>query len=157
MGQTLTKETASEAALPEFDCVPELKNVTLNDVVPLNDELGNGAYGTVFSVLHGGIVRAAKKIHPILIEGVSKEAKQAIKDDFIRECLCCSSILHPNIVQFLGVYFESTQSTLPIMVMELMHTSLTKFLDNNKSKISFGVKISIMHDASLGLSFLHNH
>ena len=158
LGQTLTKETElPEASIPEFDCIPELKHVTLNNVVSLNDELGRGAYGTVFSVQHGGIVRAAKKIHPILIEGVSKEATQAIKEDFIRECLCCSSILHPNIVQFLGVYFESAQSTLPIMVMELMHASLTKFMDNNKSKITFGVKISILHDASLGLSFLHNH
>ena len=81
----------------------------------------------------------------------------SVKDDFVRECLCCNSILHPNIVQFLGVYFESAQSSLPIMVMELMHTSLTKFMDNNKSKISFSIKISMLHDASLELSFLHNH
>ena len=38
-----------------------------------------------------------------------------------------------------------------------MHTSLTKFIANNKSNISFGKKISILHDASQGLSFLHNH
>ena len=38
-----------------------------------------------------------------------------------------------------------------------MHTSLTKFIANNKSNIPFGKKISILHDASQGLSFLHNH
>ena len=153
MGQTPTKETV----VPESkDVIPELKDVTLNEVVPLNDELGHGAYGSVFSVQHGGIVRAAKKIHPILIENVSDEEKGRIKDDFIRECLCCSSILHPNIVQFLGVYFEPAQSSLPIMVMELMHTSLTKFMHNNKSNISFDIKISILHDTSLGLTFLHH-
>ena len=147
MGQTVTKQ--------QEDLIPELKDVTLKGVVPLNDELGRGAYGSVFTVKQGDDVCAAKKIHPILIESVSDEEKQTIKDDFIRECLCCSSISHPHIVQFVGVYY-SDQSSLPIMVMELMHVSLTKFV-TNKSNISFGKKISILHDASRGLSFLHNH
>ena len=106
---------------------------------------------------YNGIVCAAKKIHPILTDTISSpEEKQGIKDDFIKECLCCSSIRHPNIVKFLGVYYESGLSNLPIMVMELMNTSLAKFLENNKSKISFGKKVSILYDVSLGLSFLHN-
>ena len=148
MGQTATKQTL---------VIPELKDVTLKGVVPLNKELGNGAYGSVFTVKHGDDVYAAKKIHPILIDSVSLEEKQRIKDDFIRECICCSSIEHPYIVQFIGVYFQPELSSLPIMVMELMHTSLTKLIDNNKSKISFGEKVSILHDVSLGLSFLHDH
>ena len=169
MGQTAAKPQVDEfkeakpqvdefkEAVPELqDLIPELKDVTLKGVVPLNDELGRGAYGSVFTVKHGDVVRAAKKIHPILIESVSDEEKQRIKDDFVRECLCCSSIRHPHIVEFVGVYYRSDQSSLPIMVMELMHTSLTKFV-TNKSKISFGKKISILHDASQGLSFLHNH
>ena len=146
MGQTAVKQ----------QIIPELKDVTLKGVVPLKDELGRGAYGTVFTVKHGDVIRAAKKIHPILIESASEEEKQRIKEDFVRECLCCSSIRHPHIVQFVGVYYNSEQSSLPIMVMELMHTSLAKFIAN-KSNIPFGKKISILHDASQGLSFLHNH
>ena len=159
MGQKESKEAAvNESSDEDTDVNPGLKDVTLRGVIPLNDELGHGAYGSVFTVQHGGVICAAKKIHPILIdESVSNEEKQAIKDDFIRECLCCSSILHPNIVRFLGVYFQSTESTLPIMVMELMDTSLTKFVNCNKSSISFPKKISILYDVSLGLSFLHNH
>ena len=45
----------------------------------------------------------------------------------------------------------------PTMVMELMDTSLAKFVENNKLKITFENKMSILHDVSLGLSFLHNH
>ena len=158
MGQTESKETTvNDLSDEDADVNPGLKDVTLRGVIPLNDELGHGAYGTVFTIQYDGVICAAKKIHPILIESVSNEEKQAIKDDFIRECLCCNSILHPNVVQFLGVYFQSSQSTLPIMVMELMHTSLTKFVDCNKSNISFPKKISILYDVSLGLSFLHNH
>ena len=141
-----------------LDIIPELKSVTLKGVVSLNDEpLGHGAYGSVFKVKYGEVVCAAKKIHPILIENVRSEEKQRIKDDFIRECLCCSSIRHPNIVEFKGVYYHSHQPGIPIMVMELMANSLTKFIENNKSTIAFYQKISILHDAVLGLGFLHNH
>ena len=161
MGQAAAKgelDKLKDSAPELIDLIPELKDVTLKGVVPLNDELGRGAYGSVFTVKHGEVVCAAKKIHPILIDSfVSNKEKERIRDDFIRECLCCSSIRHPNIVQFKGVYYHSDQSSLPIMVMELMHTSLTKFVDSNKSNILFGKKISILHDASLGLNFLHSH
>ena len=146
MGQTAAKK----------DPIPELKDVTLKGVVALNEELGRGAYGSVFTVKHNGIVRAAKKIHSNLIENVSNEEKQGIKDDFIRECLCCSSIQHPNIVQFVGVYYPAADSSFPVMVMELMSSSLASFLEKNKSKIVFRKKISMLHDVSTGLSFLHS-
>jgi len=145
MGQAAARET-----------IEELKNVTLKGVVPLNKELGRGAYGIVFTVKYDGVVCAAKMIHPILTENVSAEQKQGIKNDFVQECLRCSSIQHPNIVKFMGVYYPG-RSSLPIMVMELMDTSLTSFVENNKSRISFDKKISILYDVSIGLSFLHNH
>ena len=101
--------------MPELkDAIPELKDVTVKGVVLLKDELGHGAYGSIFKVKYGGVVCAAKKIHPFLIEYVRSEERQRIKDDFIQECLCCSSIHHPNIVQFVGVYYHSDQSILPI-------------------------------------------
>ena len=36
------------------DGIQELREFTLTEVVPLNDELGHGAFGTVFKVKHGG-------------------------------------------------------------------------------------------------------
>ena len=158
MGQTATKQ-------PELtDVIPELKDVTLKAVVPRNNapELGRGAYGNVFTVQYGGVVYAAKQIHSILINSANSEEKKKIKEDFIRECLCCSSIRHRNIVQFVGVYYDTGSSTgqfndLPIMVMELMDASLASFVEKNKSRIEFGIKMSILHDVSVGLSFLHSH
>ena len=44
---------------------------------------------------------------------------------------------------------------LPIMVMELMDTSLTSFIEKNQSKIATKTKLSILHDVSLGLCYLH--
>ena len=163
MGQTNTKDKVGdklEGDIPQLevkDVIPELKDVTLKGVTVLNVELGRGAYGNVFAVKYGGVVCAAKKVHPILIENVGDEEKEKIKDDFIRECLCCSSIQHTNIVQFVGVFYPaSDQYGLPVMVMELMETSLTKFVEQNKSQIAIQTKISILHDVSVGLSFLHN-
>ena len=134
-----------------------MKDVTLKEVIQLNDQLGHGSYGNVFTVKYDGVVCAAKEIHTILIENVSSEEQNRIKDDFTQECLCCCGIHHPNVVQFLGVYYSSEDSIFPIMVMELMDTSLTKFVENNKSQIAIQTKMSILCDVSKGLSFLHNH
>ena len=131
----------------------QLLDLTLKTVIPLNKDLGRGAYGKVFTVKYLGTPCAAKQIHSLLIEGVSPEKKKAIKDDFVRECYNSSLIRHPNIVQFIGVYYAE-QSDLPIMVMELMNTSLTIFIEN-QLKIAIKTKLSILHDVSLGLSYLH--
>ena len=140
------------------DITDQLKDLTLEEIVPQNKELGRGAYGKVFTVDHLGLPCAAKEIHSLLLDGVSPEEKKAIKDGFIRECYHSSLIRHPNIVQFMGVYYakpSDPRSDLPIMVMELMDTSLTSFIENNQSKIAFDTKLSILHDVSLGLSHLH--
>ena len=39
--------------------------------------------------------------------------------------------------------------------MELMDTGLTSFIAKNQSKITVKTKLSILHDVSLGLSYLH--
>ena len=142
------------------DIIDQLKNLSLEDVIPLNKELGRGAYGKVFTVKYLGLPCAAKEIHSLLIDGVSPEERKAIKDGFIRECYHSSLIRHPNIVQFMGVYYakppaSDPRTDLPIMVMELMDTSLTSFIKDNRSKITMKTKVSILHDVSLGLSYLH--
>ena len=157
MAATESVETLKDRIPQQIGIIPELKDVTLKGVTLINNELGRGAYGSVFTVKYQGVVCAAKKIHPILMENVSNEERQKVKDDFIRECLCCSNIRHPNIVQFVGVYYPSDYLGLPIMVMELMDSSLTKFVEKNKSQIAIQTKISVLYDVSLGLTFLHTH
>ena len=140
------------------DLSDQLKDLTLEDVIPQNKELGRGAYGKVFTVDYLGLSCAAKEIHSLLIDGVNPEEKKAIKDGFVRECYHSSLIRHPNIVQFMGVYYakpSDPRTDLPIMVMELMDTSLTSFIENNQSKIAMKTKLSILHDVSLGLRYLH--
>ena len=138
-----------------------LQDVTIEGVITLGRELGRGAYGRVFTVEYRGLVCAAKEIHSLLLDGASPEEKQVIKESFIKECYHCSVIDHPNIVKFMGVYYEfsaqqRTSQQLPAMVMELMETSLSSFIQHNTSKIAMTNKISILHDVSLGLCYLHS-
>ena len=133
-----------------------LQQFTIEGVELTNEELGRGAYARVIKVRYRGESCAAKEIHPILIgEGVAQEEKHKIINDFARECQHCSAAIHPNIVRFMGVFYVSRTSQLPIMVMELMDMNLSKFVENNQSNISKIRKFSILHDVSLGLKYLH--
>ena len=135
----------------------ELKALTLTGVVRIDKlkSLGNGSYGRVFAVKHEGKTYAAKQIHSALLDQeISPEGKRAVSDSFLKECYQCSILRHPNIVQFIGVYYPDPNSILPVMVMELMDTSLREFV--KRPNISMKLKISILLNISEGLIFLHN-
>ena len=126
----------------------KLKKLTLSGVKDLNEQLGRGSYGRVFTVKYNGVICAAKEIHSILIDvGAVK-----YQDDFMLECVRCSELTHPNIVHFMGIYYPS-RGSLPVMVMELMDESLTNYV--KKPNISLKRKISILHDVAEGLIYLH--
>ena len=135
-----------------------LKGVTSLD----HEELGRGAYGRVYAVNYHGTICAAKEIHSILVEGVGQAQMQRTIESFMRECRQCSTLRHPNVIQFLGVYYPSVAGAggvrmrLPVMVMEMMVDSLTSLVDKHE-KIPVHIKYSIVHDVSLGLCYLHNH
>ena len=61
---------------------------------------------------------------------------------------------HPNIVQFIGVYFEEG-SRIPILVMEFLPTTLAKCIDAY-GVLPEEVNYSILHDVALGLYHLHS-
>ena len=130
----------------------------LGNVVDLNEEIGRGAYGVVKKVSLHGTICAAKDIHAILVNHADERQFEAIQKNFLEECIKCSKVFHPNIVQFLGIYYPSEDAKLPWLVMEKMDCSLTSFLkkyDHVQRDVSLIVKISIIHDISLGLRYLH--
>jgi len=133
-----------------------LKGVTKLD----RKELGRGAYGRVYAVKYCGTICAAKEIHSILVEEVGDVEMRRTVESFLRECRQCSTLRHPNVIQFLGVYFPSVVAggvqRLPVMVMEMMVDSLTSLVDKHE-KIPVHIKFSVVHNVSLGLCYLHNH
>ena len=138
------------------------RDLELKGMIELNrKELGRGAYGLVYAVKYCETVCAAKEIHSILVEGVGQVQMQRTIESFMRECRQCNRLRHPNVIQFLGVYYPTgaggaNMMRLPVMVMEMMADSLTSFVEKHE-KIPVHIKYSIVHDVSLGLCYLHNH
>ena len=92
---------------------------------------------------YSGKLCAAKEVHSLLLQLATKEGAAKLKDDFLRECYLWSTLRHPTIVQFLGIYYPSTdESGLPIMVLQKMHNSLKSLIERHDN-ISLSVKLSI--------------
>jgi len=132
-----------------------LQNLTLTGVIPLDEELGRGAYGKVFKAKYCSMIYAAKEIHSLLVQTANPKEKQKLRDSFLLECYHCSFLCHPNIVRFIGIYYPNKDSLLPAMLMELMDDSLTKYV--KKHIIDIRRKCSILYDVTLGLSYLHGY
>ena len=103
-----------------------------------------------------GAIFAAKEIHPILVQGVRREEFEATKKAFLTECIRSSSLGHPNIVTYLGVYNPGGHSLLPVLVMERMQEGLTSVVEKYPN-IPIYVKLSMLLDVSRGLWYLHTH
>ena len=130
------------------------KQLILSGVRSKGRELGRGAYGRVYTVKYRGVVYAAKEVHALLLELAGAEEAQTLRNNFIRECSQCSKLNHVNVVPLVGIYYPSKQS-LPVMIMELMDTSLTAYA--TQPDVSLKRKLSILHDVAEGLSYLHNN
>ena len=130
--------------------------IKLSDVKSTGKLIGKGAYGRVIEVHVHGMACAAKEVHSILIENVTPNEFEATKASFLNECAKSSRIIHPNMVQVLGIHYPSTEAKVPWLVMELMETSLKLFLESyGKDEVPLYIKLSILVDIAQGLEFLH--
>ena len=130
----------------------DLHHLQLSVVTRTNKEesIGVGSYASVYEVMVHGTLCAAKEMHPLLVNDANKRA-------FLSECVHSSRILHPNVVQFLGIYYPSPRARLPWLVMELMHISLRGLIEKyEKDDFPFHFKLSILMDTCHGLQFLHS-
>ena len=126
----------------------QLDNVTCTERV-----IGQGAYGRVLEV---SVLCAAKEIHHTLVDFSSPRGFTTLKQKFLQECAQCMVLCHPNIVHFQGIYYPSKSTQLPWLVMEKMDCSLRQYLESYEpTAVSFQIKLSILHDVSLGLQYLH--
>ena len=128
-------------ALSDF----EIKNVNVFD-----NSLDVGVFGTSYEGLWLGAPCAVKKL-------VNSDARDGyISDRFVYECKIWCELKHPNIIQFFGIYF-SPKENQPMLVCELQHDSLSKFL-NSKKRETFPlcVKASILKDVALAICYLHS-
>ena len=114
-------------------------------------ELGHGSYATVLELEYMGLKCAGKKIHELLLR--QGDATYTVRR-FEEECRLLSQVRHPNIVQFLGVYFQQGERA-PILVMEFLPTNLTSCIEQY-GILPKEISYSILHDVALGLCYLHS-
>ena len=135
----------------------ELERINLAKVITTDKVIGRGAYGIVIEVCVHGTLCAAKEVHSNFINNVSPQEFEVTKKTFLKECVNASRVLHPNVVQMLGIHYPTPEAKLPWLVMELMESSLKDFLHRNldQNKVPLYTKLSILVDICQGLEFLH--
>ena len=117
--------------------------------------LGVGSYGAVYRALCDELPCAAKILHPTLFE-TNDPGTRKIMERFEQECQFLSGVRHPHIVQYLGVS-RDPESGLPVLLMELMDTSLTRFLEQSEEPLPIHTQVDICHGIALALAYLHSN
>ena len=124
--------------------------------------LGIGSYGKVCKAKCDDLLCAAKLIHETLFDPTAHQLIAPQREHrlpmrrFEQECDFLSTIKHPNIVQYLGLY-RDPDTGLPALLMELMDDSLTHFVESSTQPIPYHIQVNICHDITLALSFLHSN
>ena len=117
--------------------------------------LGIGSYGAVCKAMCDDLPCAAKILHPALFQFTAPGTTN-IMQKFEQECRLLSAIKHPHIVQYLGMY-RDPESRLPVLLMELMDESLTRFLERLQEPLPYHTEVNLCHDIAMALSYLHSN
>ncbi len=131
-----------------------LESYKLSGVTVTDHQLGVGSAAVVVELEYMGHKCAGKKIHNFLLKSGGSNYRSSSRS-FSKECHFLSKIQHPNVVQFLGVYFEAPDETIPILVMEFLPINLTSCIEHH-GILPQNVGYSLLFDIAQGLLFLHN-
>ena len=119
------------------------------------ESLGIGSYGAVCKAMCDDLPCAAKILHPALFQ-FTTPGSTSVMQKFEQECRLLSAIKHPHIVQYLGMCHDP-ESKLPVLLMELMDESLTRFLARSQEPIPYHTEVNLCYDIALALSYLHSN
>ena len=134
----------------------QFTSLELTGVELTGKKLGKGSDATVQEVNWLGTLCAAKQLHDILLEDDSPGGARRFIENFEKECTTWSKLVHPHIVQFLGVFFLSG-SRVPILILEKMDISLRGYLEKHKKEeIPLSAKVYILRQVAQALSYLHS-
>lgn len=135
---------------------PELQSYIVENVSRPSPprHLGSGSYGSVEEFLIGdGLKCAGKTLHRALFN-LEVEGSENIARKFMEECKLMSDLRHPNIVQFLGIFFQGPEEDPPVILMEYLPMSLEGVIETYP-KFQLSLKLSILRDVACGMSYLH--
>ena len=142
-----------------MDRLPQPQQFHYSNVQIFKDKpLGNGSYGAVYRAMCDLLPCAAKLLYPILVPQVEPgpgPETQTPRRQFEQECHFLSTMKHPHIVQYLGIT-RDPDSSLPVLLMELMDESLTRFLERSHQPLSYHIEVNLCYDIALALDYLHS-
>ena len=139
-----------------------LSGIEIGDLIIFSNKIiGQGAFGTVFKGEWQQIPCAAKMLSilgnevytgiPITQQGgVQEEALSRFK----KECEFMKTLRHPNVVAYYDTVFHP-ESNLPLLVMELMSTSLRQYITTHAESLSVTVQLNLCHNIAAALEYLH--
>ena len=126
-----------------------------SDLVISKKTIGSGAFGSVFK---GRLACAVKILHPHALQlftSLETTVQQEALERFLEECKILERFRHSNVVRHLSSHIDP-RSNLPVLVMELMDESLTRFLEKPSTSLSLVAEASLSFDIASTLQFLHS-
>ena len=123
-------------------------------MLEFSEAVGSGSYGAVYAVNFNGRACIGKRLYEILKRDIHQNQSHCY-NNFVRECVLMSQTNHPNIVKFIGIHFGRDHFDLTLL-MERLHSDLGVYLEGTPN-LHFLTKLSILHDTSCGLVYLHEN
>jgi hypothetical protein len=150
-------DVSSPFHLHQSESTPHLLVYSKEEIQRL-EKIGKGSFWKVYRGTVAGNPCAIKRLKAV----IDSQDNTSLVKNVLHECDIWSSFRHPNIVRVYGLYYES-EILIPLVVMELMHKSLTTQLSstyrspNRSSLFPLSGKISILLQVVQALEYLHVH
>ena len=132
-----------------------LKKYELHGILNTQQVVRSGKYASTIELKFHGLKCVGMKITPGFYEEASSNEQRNIQVNLEYKCELLGSLRHPNIIQFLGVMYE-TDHMLPMIVTEFLPATLHTTLQKD-AVLSDAFKYSILDDVATGLCYLHEH
>ena len=119
--------------------------------INLQEKIGQGKHGIVYAATYYGCECVAKEMHHFNDE----KAKDISKAAFLKELDIIQQLKHPNVIDLLEVCYRKDAPNFPILIMSKMSITLSTFVKKAVKKSYLYNKVSILHNISCGLHYLH--
>jgi len=116
----------------------------------IREEIGKGAFGTVYKADFFGIDVAVKQI-------CSQNIKDPMEQIFVeREIAVLKSCRHPNIVAFIGIVEPDGNNGTQIVLEYLSKGDLGRYILDTRANISWARRVKICLDIACAMAYLHS-
>jgi len=143
------KQQLEADGLPDVDELWQIKRQHLQ----IREEIGKGAFGTVYKADFFGIDVAVKQL------GSSDAATMdPMEKIFVeREIAILKSCRHPNIVSFIGlVEPDASNPVIQIVLEYLSKGDLGRYVLDTRTQLSWARRIKICLDVACAMAYLHS-